>query len=297
MWRKTPKNKASENLDLTNHQKMSLALLNSQVNSEGNASLLQQWQQHICQNATPTQHLQATTTHLRDRLTFSASQIALVNLEKHAQYYQQILGVEVTALKRLQDFGETLQPARLGSWLEINSLGVNAGWFFPVEMSMEGLLDTIKNTTHKKILTRWVNIQNKVTCVGYGESLLSPVIHQMEFQFEPSLPFTNQFHMALNLVDFLEIPPFHGQLLNILKRYEAQELVVSLWLSPQGVLKFGIRVLNPSVKLMIAFFVLAGLDQAGEDKLAVMHGIFEQIAWVELQQTADGLCSEVGYRV
>jgi len=296
MWRRTPKNEGSENVDLTNHQKMSLALFNSQVNNEDNASLLQQWQQHICQNEA-SQYLQATTTHLRDRLTFSTSQNASVNLEKHAKYYQDVLELEASALQRLQALGETLQPTYLGSWLEINTSGTNTGWLFPIEIPKETLLTNIKSTAHQKTLTHWVNIQNNVTCIGYGESLATPIVRQMEFRFESSLPITNQFHLALNLADSLEVSPFHRQLLNVLKRYEAQELVVSLWLSPKGVVKFGIRVLNPSVKLMIAFFVLAGLDQKEEDKLAVMHGIFEKIAWVEIQQTADGLCSEVGYQV
>lgn len=292
-----PEGENPEDLNLTNFQKMSLALYNSQVNNESNTSFLQEWQQHICTNEqAPSQLLQFATTQSQDRLTFNSSQSTLVNLEKHAAYYQEVLGIDSSVLQRLQKSGETLQPYRLGSWIEINTLGVNAGWFFPVDITMEELLSTIENTTHKKILTRWANIQNDITCVGYGESLVAPIIRQMEFRLDTSLPFANQFHLALNLADFFDVPPFHGQLLNILERFDAQELLVSLWLTPKGILKFGIRILNPSVKLIIGLFVHTGMDKKAEDKMAVIHGIFENINWVEIQHTSDGLTSEVSYR-
>ncbi|OJJ19109.1 hypothetical protein BKI52_20040 [marine bacterium AO1-C] len=287
-----------ENPQLDPSQKLSLALYSTELQSNENSDLLNEW----CKNLTSkvpqvSQPFHFNTTHTRNRVTLQTSLSALTSAETFAHYFQNVLGVSPLSLRRLQKLGENWQPTRLGSWLEFNTLGINAGWFFPIEMIASQLTEMIENTTHRKIITRWVNTQNLVECISYGESLVEPIIRQMEFRLDSNLALANQYHLALNLADLLEVPSFHGQLLNILERYEATELIISLWLSPEGVLKFGLRIMNPSVKLLIALFMLSGMSKKEEDKLAVIHGVLENIAWVEIQQTADGLTSEVSYKI
>ncbi|OJJ19107.1 hypothetical protein BKI52_20030 [marine bacterium AO1-C] len=287
------------NLTITNQQKILLALHNSPLSSKANAAFVTEWHQYVIPrfSTLDTQNLEFWSTHNRQRITACYTGAVDDVLEKHASYYNHRLKVDAHILQRLERQGKTFWPHQLTSWIELNTLGANAGWFFPVEISMEALLDSLENTTHKKILTRWINIQSEVTCIGYGESLVDPIIHQMTLRLDASLPLVNQFHLALNLADFFDLPSFPGQLLNILEHYHTSALAISLWLSPEGVIKFGLRIFNPSTKLMLALAMLTGLDKKTEDGIAFTYGLLEKLAWVEIQHTANGIWSEASYQV
>lgn len=279
-------------------QKLQLALTNTRVKQDSNIQWLNEWYQHLQQKtATSSQQFTFATTHTGNRTTIGTIQDTLSGVEKHAHYYDEVLGVSLVCLERLQTFGENWQPAQIGTWLEMNPLGVNAGWCFPVSLSQEQFTQLIdQNNTHKKILNRWANLCQEFTCISYGESFASPSIYQMDLTADTFLDVASQFYKTLMLADFLQVPTFPTPLLDILQRYDAQQLVTSLWLTKQSVVKFGLRILNPTSQLFIALCMLAGLDKEDQDKLTMIDALMTKIAWVEIQQTADGLISEVNFQ-
>lgn len=280
-------------------QKLQLALANTKVKQDSNIQWLNEWYQHLQQKTTTSsQQFTFATTHTGYRTTIGTIQNTLPGVEKHAHYYDEILGVSLVCLERLQTFGENWQPTQIGTWLEMNQLGVNAGWCFPVNLPQEQFTQLIdQNNTHKKILNRWANLCQGFTCISYGESFASPSIYQMELTAGTSLDIASQFYKALTLADFLQVPTFPAPLLDILQRYDAQQLVISLWLTRQSVVKFGLRILKPTSQLFIALCMLAGLSKENQDKLTMIDAFMTKIDWVEIQQTADGLLAEVSFQL
>ena len=275
------------------HQKMQLVLANTKVQNDHNVVILNEWLQHVY---SPETGLQTTTTHLCHRLTYSTAGNTFDVLKKHATYYNDVLGVSDESLQRLETLGEGWQPDKLGSWIEFNTLGANAGWYFPANLSIEQLLGAFdESNINRRILYHWTKYNDEFSCTYYGESFIEPRIQQIGLLLNADLDLASQYHKAMALADLFKVPAFPPVLVEIFELYEAQQLTVSLWLSPKGVLKFGLRVHQPSAKLMMALYMLCGLDKKDEESLTLIHATMEKLAWVEIQYTADGLVSEVGF--
>lgn len=275
-------------------QKMQLILANTQVQNDDNAALLNEWYKHTS-NKKSTEILQVATTHLRHRLTYTVTGNTPDMLQKHATYYQDMLDVPAKALQRLETLGKRWQPGQLSSWIEFNTLGANAGWRFPVNLPGEELLGTFEETnTNRRIFYRWTKYHDEFVCIHYSESFAAPCLQQIDLLFDAHLTLATQYHKAMALADLLKVHAFPSVLLETMQRYEAQQLGISLWLSPHGVLKFGLRLYQPSAKLMMSLHLLCGLTKEQEEPLALIHATMKEVAWVEIQQTADGLVSEMG---
>ncbi|EAY25454.1 hypothetical protein [Microscilla marina] len=288
-----------QTLTLDTTQKMMLALQNSTLTNETNVTFIKDWLQHVqLSNSDQFQRFALQSTHQGKRLTLQHLGNAKEVLKRYATYYQDRLKVSTSILQRLVDLGIDWQPAKMGSWLELNALGVNAGWYLPGEIPMNRVLHTLDPNNHKRrLLSRWVSLCPEAVCLGYGESLAEPTIRQLDLMIEPADEVSTQYYQALHLADLLQVPAFPGFLLEILETYEVQQLVISLWMTSEEMLKFGLRVLYPSNKLLIALCMLAKFKDEDQVALASTYGILGQIQWVEIQQTSDGLMAEISFDV
>ncbi len=288
-----------QTLALDTAQKMMLALQNSALTNETNVTFIKDWLRHVqAPNSDQFQRFALQSTHQGKRLTLQHTGNAKEVLKRYATYYQDRLKASTSILQRLVDLGIDWQPARMGSWLELNTLGANAGWYLPGEMPMNQVLQTLDPNDHKRrVLNRWISLCPKVACLGYGESLAEPTIRQLDLMTAPSDEIGTQYYQTLHLADLLQVPAFPGFLLEILETYEVHQLVISLWMTSEEMLKFGLRVLYPSNKLLIALCMLAKFKDEDQVALAKTYGISEQIQWVEIQQTSDGLMAEISFSV
>lgn len=284
------KNSSAETF-LNFEQKAQWVLHNSILQSSDNVTRLQQWQQQLKTSDTSPS---VATNQQRDCLTFGRQGESAKVIRSHAYYYQQMLGIPTDQLQRLEELGERWQPEQLGTWLELNTLGVNAGWYAPITLTFNEVLTTFApESVNRRLFYRWAQYHPNFNCIQYGEDFSGMHLRQMVLSFDNQTNLTQQYHQALALADLYKVPSFPPPLQEVLEHYSTSPLTISLWLNPEGVVKFGVRIYQPSIKLMLALAMLTGLNKTDEEALALIYSSFEQLAWVELQHTADGLTTEI----
>lgn len=285
--------KPSEEIQLNLEQKVQWVLHSTSLQCPENAETLQQWTQQLSVSDT---QVNVATTQQRNRLTFSSQGDSVKVIEAHALYYQHTLGIRTENLQRLETLGKHWQPQQLGSWLEFNSLGANAGWYVPVHLSRDEVLATFdKESVNRRLFYRWTQYNQDFSCIQYGEDFSGMNLRQIVLSFAPQTPLLKQYHQALALADLYKAPTFPPALQEVLEHYDVSELAISLWLNPQGVVKFGLRIYQPSTELMIALAMLTGSTKTDEEALALVYSTFEQLAWVEIQHTSEGLTTEINF--
>ncbi len=285
---------SSKNLTLQFDQKMQWMLGNTPLQNNTNIALLKKWWQYL---NVPPALFSAAITQQRNCLTFSTQGKTVEVLESHANYYHQELGIAMTHLQRLETLGERWQPNTLGSWIELNTLGANAGWYVPVNLTATEILATFdEDSLNRRLFYRWTQYHPAFKCTQYGEDFSGAGIQQIELLFDVTQTLTTQYHHALALADLYKVNAFPTYLQEILEHYNTIQLALSLWLTPQGVVKFGLKVYQPSIKLMMALTMLTGLSKTDETSLALIHSSFDKIAWVEVQQVTEGLVTTLEFR-
>ncbi|OJJ16771.1 hypothetical protein BKI52_33235 [marine bacterium AO1-C] len=286
----------STTLTINTPQKMLWALHSSSLSSEPNAAFVKEWYEQVhLPSTTPEQNFELWSTHDRQRLTLYQIGATHTLITKHAAYYQNRLQVNTNVLQRLRS---DWRPEKLGSWVEIHPEGVNTGWYLPGLISFNQLCQVLEKSVFKqKIIHRWANMFVHSTCIGYGESWSTTFIRQVDLMANATQSISSQYHKALHLCELLEVPTFPSFLLEIFQTHEVHQLGVSLWMTDESVLKFGLRVFKPSIKLLMALCLLASFTDEDEDFLAQIHSMSARVQWVEVQQTTDGLKTEVSYQL
>lgn len=280
-------------------QKMLLALNNSSLATKANIIFVEKWHQHIhLPDFVQHQDFEFQSTHNGQRVTLHHIGNTHEVFKTHTSYYQDQLKIDSAILQRLENVGMTWVPDRLGCWVELNTEGANAGWYLPHQISFNQLYQAFDHQAPKrKIINRWANLFTSASCIGYGESLTDPAIQQVELLVDPGLAISNQYHQALYLADFLQTPAFPIFLIEVLQTYDVRQLIISLWMTDEEVLKFGFRVLQPSNELLLALCMLAKFTDEDQEAIARMYGISEQVQWVEIQHTSSGLTAEMSFKV
>ncbi|OJJ20028.1 hypothetical protein BKI52_16265 [marine bacterium AO1-C] len=292
-----PMNTINQTVDTS--QKILSALHNSPLANDLNVNFINEWHQQVhLPSFSQAQSFEIWSTHNGERLTMHQMGNAKTLLKKHASYYKDNLQVDKHILQRLEKIQLNCQSNKIGSWIELNTLGVNAGWYLPGQVSFDRLYQLLeKDDLSQKILTRWANLFVDATCLGYGESLLDDTIQQIDLMIDPTQNINNQLRKALYLADLFNVPDFPFLLPKVLQTYNARQLVISLWLREKKALKFGLRFLYPSIKLIEAFCMIARFSKLDEDHLAQLHSLSNQVKWVEIQNTTKGLVVELSYQV
>jgi hypothetical protein len=236
----------------------------------------------------------AVTADLQ-RLTLRAAGEASRYIPALAQFFQEV-GAQEAEMTQLSQLGEQLQPATLGSWLEVRPDALDGGWYFPMTLPLTAALAVAHPTDSAQSLAAWAKSYGVETSTGLGHSMGGGYPRTEIQLLLPGEAIAAQLEAGLQLFEALDAPALPSIAIAALEELSPPGLVASVWLTAEGIAKVGLLSPQPPTKLIIQLCIAAGINQ--DDALAAFQGTLDVAGpnFVECQQVAEGLNVEVHYR-
>jgi len=68
------------------------------------------------------------------------------------------VGAPETEIDRLNDVGSDMNPASIGSWIDMSSSnGMDGGWFFPVDVTVESVIKASDGGESVDLFEKWLH--------------------------------------------------------------------------------------------------------------------------------------------
>lgn len=206
------------------------------------------------------------------------------------------MGASPDALERLGALGATLDPDTLGSWLEVRDGAANGGWWVDAG-SLAHLEAFLDDGAQWEALRDWAQASGVEIFLEAGRSVADGEGQLIATFPLPGDDALGQVQSALSLFDALGAAQPPDDALAALMNGRHDGLEATLWLAPGGVVKSGLRALQPSLSLVIELAEASG--GANLDLVAQVQGLLlMDDPWaVETHVRADGPGIELTYRL
>jgi len=227
------------------------------------------------------------------KLTWRTAGPQFVFIQKMVDFFWNV-GAPETEIDRLNDVGVLINPQKIGSWIDMSSkLGMDGGWFFPVNITVEVALEASDPGKPVNVLREWATKHGVTQTIYIGRDMGAAPPRQTEIRtIIPGNTYDEQLAIALDAYQAFEFPEPPKQALDVLNTFKNPGLLLSIITSSDGFVRLGL--LSPKPKLE-AIVKLCQVVKANNEALGAFEGTLatEGPEYVELQYLNTGF----GYNV
>ena len=200
------------------------------------------------------------------------------------------VGAPEPEIDRLNDVGASINPTRIGSWIDMSAKGgMDGGWFFPVDITADHSLDAADDGEPKSKLDQWIKQHNVLACFSVGRDMGAAPPRQTEVRLEmPGSDFFEQYKIVMDAFGLFGFPPLPEGAADILQQHHPNGLALSVITSCEGFVRMGVMVRNPQKELVDALVAFSQGNKAMIDKLEAAIGADKGPEFVELQYLMKG---------
>uniref|UniRef100_A0A6B2L4T3 PH domain-containing protein n=1 Tax=Arcella intermedia TaxID=1963864 RepID=A0A6B2L4T3_9EUKA len=188
------------------------------------------------------------------------------------------VGAPEPEIDRLNDIGSSINPAVIGSWIDMSEKGgMDGGWFFPVEIASGVGLVAADVGAPVTIFDRWVRQHEITHFMSIGRDMGAAPPRQTEYRFNiPGGSFAVQYGIAMDAIATFKFPPFPSPAAELLSQSSEQcgSLGMSVITSSEGFVKIGIFVGRPSKALVEGCFRICEISDTVQSKMKTLEGSF-----------------------
>ena len=180
------------------------------------------------------------------KLTWRAAGPQSALIQRMVDFFWNV-GAPETEIDKLNEVGASVNPKRIGSWIDMSSKGgMDGGWFFPVENSTDLSLTAGDAGESIDAIQTWAVKHDVTVCNSVGRDMGAAPPRQTEFIFHlPGTDVNAQTQMALDAVTAFGFPPISPDAEAILRASVIPEIGLSVISSSQGFVRVGILVPRP----------------------------------------------------
>jgi len=196
------------------------------------------------------------------------------------------VGAPETEIDRLNDVGSDMNPASIGSWIDMSSSnGMDGGWYFPVDVTVESVIKASDGGEAVDLFEKWLHNHavDKVFYIGRDMGAAPPRQTEVKF-YLPGSNYEQQLETGLSAYEALGVPEIPKDALAMIGSGKPNSgLAMSVVTSSEGVVRLGLLFPSPSKQVVASLSHFSGVASS-ED----LHN-FEsalQVAgptWVEFQ--------------
>jgi hypothetical protein len=218
------------------------------------------------------------------KLTWRTSGPQNVFIQKMVDFFWNV-GAPESEIDRLNDVGALINPAKIGSWIDMSAKGgMDGGWFFPVDISMKTALEATDPGEPARKVQEWAEKHHIDKCFSVGRDMGAAPPRQTEMRIRlPGADFSSQLAVALDayvMFGFPQPPEGAMQILNDLKPSTGMNL--SIITSSEGFVRLGLLIPKPPTTAVTKLCSVVG---ATNEELAALEGSLgtDGPIWVEYQ--------------
>merc|ERR1712137_1308904 len=199
------------------------------------------------------------------------------------------VGAPETEIDKLNDVGASINPKRIGSWIDMSAKGgMDGGWYFPVKNSVALALNAGDTADSIDTIQQWATRHGITECHSVGRDMGAAPPRQTEFFFQlPGTDASAQVHVALDAFETFGFPAIPEGAKQVLSGLEQTQLCLSVISSSQGFVRLGVLIPQPDRDTVDR---LCGVVQANADGIHQLESAITSKGptFVELQHLMDG---------
>eukprot|EP00009_Paramoeba_aestuarina_P003717 CAMPEP_0201512680 /NCGR_PEP_ID=MMETSP0161_2-20130828/4883_1 /ASSEMBLY_ACC=CAM_ASM_000251 /TAXON_ID=180227 /ORGANISM="Neoparamoeba aestuarina, Strain SoJaBio B1-5/56/2" /LENGTH=465 /DNA_ID=CAMNT_0047908615 /DNA_START=37 /DNA_END=1434 /DNA_ORIENTATION=- len=229
-----------------------------------------------------------STSANMEKLTWRTAGPQNIFIQKMVDFFWNV-GAPESEIDRLNDVGALINPAKIGSWIDMSAKGgMDGGWYFPVDILMKMAIEAADPGDPSKKVLEWSEKHHVEKCFSVGRDMGAAPPRQTEIRVSlPGDSFDSQLHIAEDAFSMFDFPPIPDSSLEVLKEWKPNGLCLSVITSSEGFVRLGLMAPSPSTERVVKFCQLV---DAGNEQIASLEGALgsEGPEFVELQYLKAG---------
>jgi len=188
-----------------------------------------------------------STSADRSKLTWRTSGPQNVLIQKMVDFFWNV-GAPESEIDRLNDIGALINPAKIGSWIDMSAKGgMDGGWFFPVEIPVSMAIEAADPGDPTKAVEEWATKHSIQTAQSVGRDMGAAPPRQTEIRLNlPGDEFSKQLEIGLDAFASFGFPDLPESALNVLRGQSNTGLYLSIITSSEGFVRLGLLCPKPS---------------------------------------------------
>jgi len=170
------------------------------------------------------------------------------------------VGAPESEIDRLNDVGSDINPPVIGSWIDMSGKGgMDGGWFFPVETTLELAIKSSDEGPACAQFERWASSKGIEVISSVGRDMGAAPPRQTEIKFSiPGATYDQQLNTALTAYPALNVPDIPPDALRVIKGQCTPGLAMSVVTSSEGMVRLGLLFPNPTKQAVQSLCSLTG---------------------------------------
>jgi len=187
-----------------------------------------------------------STSVKMEKLTWRTAGPQNVFIQKMVDFFWNV-GAPETEIDRLNDVGTSINPLKIGSWIDMSHRGgMDGGWYFPVGISIQAALEAADAGDPVSIVAKWAEKHNVEECFSVGRDMGAAPPRQTEIRLKiPGTSATDQLRISMNAYEMFDFPPPPEEAMALL-RESKPGICLSIITSCEGFVRLGVLSPDPS---------------------------------------------------
>jgi len=205
------------------------------------------------------------------------------------------VGAPDEEIDRLNNIGGVINPALIGSWIDMSTLGgMDGGWIFPGEMAINDGLEACDEGEARTKLDNWLKNNSIATGILLARDMGASPPRQTEIRIALPFDFPKNFEMIQTALKAFSVPEIPSDYQKGIKKWQPKKIELSVVTSSEGFVRIGLIFPDPTSEIVDA---LGGHNRPFMD---FQKNIKREPSFIEVQYLMSGFGYAVyqeGYKI
>jgi len=238
--------------------------------------------------------LSLSTTPDMSELTWRVTGPQQVLIQDMVDFFWNV-GAPDEEIDRLNNIGGVINPAVIGSWIDMSTLGgMDGGWIFPGDMAIHDGLDACDEGPARNKLEDWLKASSITNGVLLARDMGASPPRQTEIRISLANDFPKNFDLIIGALKSFSVPEMPSDYQKAIRKWCPKKIEFSVVTSSEGFVRVGLIFPEPNTEIVEA---LAGHNRPFMD---FQRNIKKQPSHIEVQHLMSGFGYAVyqeGYKI
>jgi hypothetical protein len=197
-------------------------------------------------------NLSLSTTPDMSELTWRVTGPQQVLIQDMVDFFWNV-GAPDEEIDRLNNIGGVINPAVIGSWIDMSTLGgMDGGWIFPGEMNINDGLEACDEGSARSKLSDWLKSNNFGNGVLLARDMGASPPRQTEIRVALNFDFAKSWELVLSALKAFNVPDITSEYKKAIQKWSPKKIDLSVVTSSEGFVRIGLIFPEPNSEVVDA---------------------------------------------